>query len=305
MKRLFCIILLLVIGILIPLGISAQHEFLIQQKEKIRIYYALTDSANARIALDEMIGYYNEISHDLSIENTDTLHIYIIPTRQMFKEIIDGQLPNWTGAFASPASNSMYVRSPNWEQDSNFITNLVHELLHLVIHEKMGVARLPRWMDEGLAIFYSNDYKWISSTALSKAFATRSVLPLYDIDRVLSFHRARAELAYQQSYSAVQYLLATYDIDAVRAILKSLQNHESIDLAFQKATGSTYAVFEKEWLAYAKKKYKWTWLNDFDSYIWTLIIVLFFIAGIVIRIRNKRKLAEWEQLPPDIEPLDE
>ena len=132
------------------------------------------------------------------------------------------------------------------------------------------------------------------STAMSKALATRSLIPLSQIDNVLKFHRAKAELAYQESYSAVQYLLATYDIDAALKILDGLKSNQSMDDCFKSATGSSFHDFELEWTSYIKKHYKWNWVSDFDDYIWILIIVLFLLAGILIRLRNRQKLQEWQ-----------
>ncbi len=273
---------------------ESEAGFMLLEKNNIRIIYSPADSINAKQALNITGKYFDEISTDLFITERKTISVYIAPTRRNFRDFLRGQLPKWTGAFASPSENTMYIRSPRWDQDNDFSTTLVHELFHLLIHQKMGITELPRWMDEGLAIFYSDDKKWIMSTAISKALATRSLIPLSQIDNVLKFHMAKAELAYQESYSAVQYLLATYDIDAVMKILDGLKSNQSMDDCFKTATGSSFHDFELEWINYIKKHYKWTWISEFDDYIWIFIIVLFFLVGIIIRLRNRQKLQEWE-----------
>ena len=274
--------------------IDSQTGFLLLEKNHIRIIYSPADSNYAKQAMNITGKYLDEISTDLFLTEIKTINIYIAPTRKNFRDFLRGQLPKWTGAFASPSENTMYIRSPRWDQDNDFTTTLVHELFHLLVHQKMGITEIPRWLNEGLAIFYADDKRWIMSTAMSKALATRSLIPLSQIDNVLKFHTAKAELAYQESYSAVQYLLATYDIDAVLKILDGLKSNQSMDNCFKMATGSTFHDFELEWINYIKKNYKWTWISDFDDYIWLFIIVLFLLAGILIRLRNRQKLQEWQ-----------
>ncbi len=273
---------------------DSQADFLLLEKNNIRIIYLVADSANAKQALKITGKYFDEITADLQITERNIINVYIAPTRRNFRNFLRGQLPDWTGAFAAPSENTMFVRSPRWDQDNDFSTTLIHELFHLLLHQKMGITEIPRWMDEGLAIFYSGDKKWIMSTAMSKALATRSLIPLSQIDNVLKFHSAKAELAYQESYSAVQYILATYDIDAVLNILNGLKSNLSLDDCFKVATGSSFHDFEREWINYIKKRYKWTWISEFDNYIWILIIMLFLLAGILIRLRNRQKLREWQ-----------
>ena len=274
--------------------VKGDVQFNALEKNNIRIVYSPADSNNAKQALEIIGKYYEEISIDLLITDIKTINVFIAPSRRNFREYLKGQLPKWTGAFASPAVNAMYIRSPRWDVDNDFKTSLVHELFHLLLHQKMGMTEIPRWLDEGLAIFYSDDKKWIMSTAMSKALATRSLIPLSQIDNVFKFHRAKAELAYQESYSAVQYLLATYDIDAVLKILDGLKSNQDINTCFKSATGSSFHEYELEWINYIKKHYKWTWISDFDNYIWLFIILLFLLAGIIIRLRNRQKIREWQ-----------
>ena len=134
-----------------------------------------------------------------------------------------------------------------------------------------------------------------SLTALSKASATRSLLPLGEIDAVLTFHRPRAELAYQQSYSAVHYLLLTYDLEALRTILSGIRKGQDQDVLFLQATGSTFLEFEQEWQNYVYKNYQWIWLSEIDQYIWILILLLAVLALPLIRRRKLRKLDEWDR----------
>lgn len=279
---------------------SAFHQL---ERDHIHIYYAKADSQYAQRAVRTLNSAFEEITYDLQIKEFKNIHVFIVPSRQEFRQSLQGRLPEWTGAYAIPSEGRMVVKSPRWSAEDNFQSTLVHELFHLLVHSYLGVQQLPRWMDEGLAIFYSRETAWTTSTALSKAMATNSVIPLSDIDYVLEYHRAKADLAYQQSYSAVKYLLRTYDIEAIRKILQGLKQGKSLDQCFIAATGSPFTTFENEWKAHVEKTHKWFWFYEIDQYIWIFVFVLFFVVLILRKLRNRRIVNQW--LEEDVEEPDE
>ncbi len=258
------------------------------------IYYESADSLHAKTALSFLQRLQEEMGLDFRITIHDTFHVIIAPSRSFFQQTIKGYLPKWTQGIALTDAKTMIVKSPRWARpEENFKRTLAHELLHLLLAERTNNGKVPRWLDEGLAIFYSDPYRWETSTALSKAIFTGSLIPLMNIDRVLTFERHRAELAYQQSYSAVKYLLSTYDTEALNVILDGIRSGKTLDASFMEAIGSDFQTFEFEWRRYIEKTQKWFWLSDFD-YIWVIILLLVLVIGLFIRIRNRKKISSWE-----------
>ncbi len=275
----------------------------------ICIHYSPVDSTHARQALRILATARIEICADFRIVCRDTVHVVIASSRLAFRRHIEQGLPEWAHAFALPGMRTMVVRSPRWDRpEASFRQALVHELIHLVLYQQRGGRALPRWIDEGLALFYAEQLQWENRTLLSKALATGSLIPLQDIDNVLQFARSSADLAYQQSYSAVRYLLATYDIDAMRHIIAGYQAGEDMDALFLQATGSTMSGFEQEWLNHLEETQKWYWLTESDELIWLGIPVLFLLAVFALRRRNRRRLAQWqaeEAIAATLEALEE
>ncbi len=291
----WCLILTGVPGLSASRDSNASRLFVPPQ---ILVHYLPMDSSHAREASAILSKAYLEIADDLQLSIADTFHLFLAPSRKEFFDFARGDLPKWTGAFAVPASRVMVVKSPRWDRpETDFRATLVHELVHLLLHECVRYRPVPRWLDEGLAIFYAEAQKWNTLTTLSKAVAANSLIPLAEVDRVLDFQKAKAELAYQESYSAVHYLLLTYDIEALRIILQGIREGKDLDAGFHLATGSTFVGFEQEWIAHVKKNYKWFWLSEFDSYVWVLILALGVFAWLAIRRRTRRKLREWESVP--------
>ncbi len=273
--------------------LSQKNENLTMERGSFLIHFAASDSAYARQAGDILAKAYEEISFDLDIQTDETFNVYIMPTRRSFLDALEGKLPKWTGAFAVPSQQLMVIKSPRWDRSENYRHTLVHELLHLLVHNYLGVRDLPRWLDEGMAIFYSGEDRWKTDVAVSKALATGSVIPLSEVDDVLKYHRAKADLAYQQSFSAVFYLLTTYDIEALREIIYSLKEGLGIDEAFRRATGSSFNDFEEEWRNYIRRTHKWLWLYEIDNYVWVFILALTVFAFILRHFHNKRVERNW------------
>ncbi len=267
-----------------------------KEREYIIVMFSPIDSLYAKQTAELAQNLYEEIAYDLQIEEKDTVRIIIASDRNQFRTFVKGDPPNWAEAFAFPAINTILLKSPRWNRSQgSYKITLAHEILHIVLHRIIGNRYIPRWLDEGLALFYSRDVKWKTMTALSKAAFTNSLIPLKELDKVLSFHRFKAELAYQQSYSVVEYLLKTYDIEAVQNILKGIRNGTDMDTLFRRATGSDMERFEKEWRNYVKQNYRWLWLYDIQIYLGILFIVLFLLAIPLVWLRNRKKIKSWEE----------
>jgi len=262
----------------------------------ICIHFTPPDSNHAKEALHILVKAREELAADFLIPAHDTFQVIIVPSRAEFRQYIQEGLPRWAHAFATPAMRTMVVRSPRWDRpEASFRQALVHELIHLVLYAGAVGSPLPRWLDEGLALFYAESLNWENQTLLSKALSTGSLIPLQKIDDVLQFQQPAADLAYQQSYSAVRYLMATYDVEAMRHIVSGSIAGKDLDTLFIEATGSSMREFEQEWLKYLEKTEKWNWLIESDELIWIAVPFLFLFAVFVIRWRNRRKLSQWQQ----------
>jgi hypothetical protein len=283
-----------VLLVLLMSGNPAAVTFQQFEKNQFSIFSTATDSAYRRIAYNALEKAYNEITFDLQYVLPDTVSIYITPSRRIFTEMVAGSLPEWVGAYAVPSHQIMVIKSPRWNPDNSFEQTLVHELFHLILHSYMGHVTLPRWLDEGLAMFYAKERRWKTATFLSKAIASHSLIPLDQIDQVLNYQRAKADLAYQQSYSATAYLMQTYEIEAVRQVLAASKKRVPMDDCFQSATGSSYAAFEQEWRTFIEKNEKQVWFYEINDYIWVLIFFLLIAAVGARYLRNRRIIRQWQ-----------
>ena len=113
---------------------------------------------------------------------------------------------------------------------------LFHEYTHAAVHSI--TQRCPRWIDEGLAEYFSGDNKQ----------KIGQIIPLRNIENsFLGLSDRNVHIAYQESYSAVSYLIEKYGMYRMKEMLESLSKGSDPDQAFRNAFSKTYADFIREW----------------------------------------------------------
>ncbi len=264
------------------------------------IYFQDNDFYNSEKILNKLQLAYLKLSQELGVELIDSLAVFLAPSKQAFDQIVGKNIPNWSDGLASPMKNMIILKSPKWiptDKDVNAIAT--HELVHIMVDRAVKGNPLPTWLNEGLAVYYSGEKGYASSTLVSKSLITKSLIPLSDIDDVLSFHLDKAQLAYQQSYLAVVYLFDNYGVEAVRNIILKVSEGNNLNEAFIEVLDRDLWKFEEEWLQYVEQQYRWYFLVEVDNYLWVLILGLFVLGFIVIRRRNKRVIQQWQKEDED------
>ncbi len=260
------------------------------------IYYQDDDLKNSQKILNRLHSSYLQLSQEIDINLVDSVLVFITPSKQSFDQIVGKNIPKWTDGLAAPMNNTIILKSPKWiPPDTDINSIAIHELVHIILDRATKGNPIPRWFNEGLAVYYSGEKSYASSTLVSKALVTKSLVQLIDIDDVLTFHRDKAQLAYQQSYLAVSYLFRSYGSEAVKGIIHKLGEGNNLNQAFIEVIDLDLWEFEEAWLQYIKKQYRWHFLVEFDKYLWILILGLFILGFILIRRRNKRTIRRWQE----------
>ena len=136
----------------------------------------------------------------------------------------------------------------------------------------------------------------------SKKSPVIALFDVNDIEKVLTFDKSRAQLAYQQSYSAIIFLIEKFGLDGLKKTITAMTTEENIDQAFLNSIGMDLWDFELEWMKHIKRKHRWHFLIDFEFYLWIFILGLFILVSILMRLRNRRTIQRWEDEEGTIEP---
>ncbi len=203
--------------------------------------------------LDLLESAYNTVGSDLGYFPTARVPV-ILYTRKEYKSITAS--PDWSGGLYDGK-----IRLPIGgitEIPSRLRGVLRHEYTHVVIHE-LTKGNCPTWLNEGIAEVEGRKEFDSSLTELEKAAKSGALLPVKSLEgSFASLGGKEATLAYQQSYSLVKFMVATYGWYKVRDVLVNLGDGMPVEAAFAKAFADfslSYQGVVEEWQAFLRKEF--------------------------------------------------
>lgn len=125
---------------------------------------------------------------------------------------------------------------------------LAHELSHIIVGLATDnpYADLPRWLDEGLAMYAEGELPLDNRRALERAIQ-RDALPSI---RSLSSYTSRAsevDLFYGAAYSVVEFMLCEYGRDKMSALLAVFAEGSRQEDALQRVYGLSLNELDAQW----------------------------------------------------------
>jgi len=259
------------------------------------IAYRQADKTLAIRILGELQQRQQELARRLSYQPRRVITVFLCPTPQIFNLMTGGAVPHWGEAAANTAQWRIFLKTPAASNSRELLpVTLTHELAHLCLAELALPNAIPRWFNEGAAIFLANESRHAEPTMISRAILTNSLVDFEEIDDLLSFPNARAALAYGESYHAVNFMVRRFGGEAIRKFTQAFAAHQQSRQAFQAAFGQELWDFEAEYFDDLRQRFRWYFLLD-ESILFGGVILILLIAGFfVTRRRTKKKLQEWE-----------
>lgn len=224
------------------------------------------------------------------------ISVYIVNSRERFDMLTRGGLPDWGVGCAIPSKGMIVIISPTAAEYRQPFQEIVrHEWAHIALRQRVGSSYIPRFLDEGFAMYFANQWSNSYAVTLAKAQLLGSLFPLRSIDRVNFFNSSQAQIAYAQSYQAVTYLLTEYGHESFEMILDALRDGLSLDGSFEAAIGADFRTFENEYNLYIQKHYSWLLVFS-DMWIMWLVLALLIIIGFILKKKRGRDtIKRWEE----------
>ncbi|HEX9756343.1 MAG TPA: peptidase MA family metallohydrolase [Nitrospiria bacterium] len=206
-------------------------------------------------------------------------------------------LPSWAVGVAYPSGNVMVIRSPRLIQGNlkDTIKTFTHELCHLVLASGFEGRPIPRWLNEGLAMYESYEWRPSQDVLMARAVLSGTLIPLEDLTQAFGGNHFDVQKAYFQSYSLVHYLLSTYGPSRFRHFVLLLSKGKSFEQALQNAFDITPQAFETKWKRYLAFRFNWVPLLTSTGVLWGLITVSLIGIYFVRKRKNKEILKEWAE----------
>ena len=127
---------------------------------------------------------------------------------------------------------------------------MVHESSHVMLDAAIGspLARVPAWLNEGLATYFQGPSGQFDSIVNSAA-ARGDLVPIRHMNSVPGRPRD-VDLFYPQAQSFVTFLIEQYGEEKMTRLIKTLDGGRGVDQALQSAYGLTLNELDANWQAH-------------------------------------------------------
>lgn len=201
--------------------------------------------------------------------------------------------PGWATGAAYPEQNTIlvFVRA-----GSDLEKTFRHELHHILLGQAFhGRHRVPRWLDEGLAMLIADEWSIQRLTTMTMAVLSKKIIPMEQLVRAFPADIQTAEIAYCQSFYFISFLKGSFGEVSFQKFLRAYSSHGDFHAALRSAYGCTWEEMERKWQDYLSLRFSWIPLITSSTTLW-FFSALLFVAGYV-RKRKKTKLmiTQWQQ----------
>ncbi|HYQ03970.1 MAG TPA: peptidase MA family metallohydrolase [Polyangiaceae bacterium] len=180
---------------------------------------------------------------------------------------------------------------PGEEQDLGEVFR--HELAHIALHDALNGQSVPRWFNEGFAVFASGESSFTRMKTLSMATVGGSLIPLRDLERSFPNDETKAQVAYAEAVDVLRFLVRREDAHRFRSLVSELREGKSFEQAVLDAYAVDLATLELEWRDDASRRYTFMPILLSGTFFWVIALALAVWAWRRRKRRDKLTLQRW------------
>ncbi len=196
---------------------------------QITIYWYQGGESFAQELMDTAQGALQRLAGDTGVSLEQVVSIYIYASSQDLLGAL--VFPHeWTGgvAFTDFGIIAIGISSYNlsWGKRA-----MAHELAHLVVYQAVfgPYGDVPRWLDEGLAVYTEGELSSDYRSRLDEAISNDELISVRSLSSSFPTDPDEARLSYAESYSLVVFLLNNYGQDKMLQLLDVFREGSGYD----------------------------------------------------------------------------
>jgi hypothetical protein len=190
--------------------------------DRVTLYWYEGDDAFGQALFERATSALDTLQEDIGIGLERPIKVFIYGSHKDLLAAISSNAQEWTGGQAFTEHGVVVIgiapRQLDWGLNA-----MTHEMTHLVIHQATDnpYGDLPRWLDEGIAVYNENrdeldeDFRPI----FDRAVANDSLMTLRTLSSPFPADPLKANLAYGQSGAVVKYIVDEFGSDAMGDLL--------------------------------------------------------------------------------------
>jgi len=208
------------------------------------------DLAFGQAAAD--IGYQalNQVSRFIAAPPPPEVNIYVYANIADLQSGLRLGGREWVAGHADPALGVVLVAAaPGLGAGVDLERDLPHELTHVMVYQVVGPGydKMPRWLDEGLAVNNELQPRSDLTLALNQAAKTDSLITLRVLCAPFAIESDTAILSYAQSKSVVRYILDRWGPGQMNELLLAYRDGASCEGGAQRALNVSLAELQADW----------------------------------------------------------
>jgi hypothetical protein len=230
--------------------------------------------------------------------------VYVLRGQDAFKNALKERYvpPEWTAGLAIPSQRLIYLKI---DAKTHFSLHDIfrHEISHVVLHAAAGGRHLPLWFVEGVAVNQAGEQlrqRWYKTAQTTLGGGP---LPFESLNSSFPSNPVSVDLAYAQSSAFVGHLIRKGHWISIRGLIRRVKQGVSFSVAFYQSYGATQRELETRWLKDLESSASWIPFLTAEGLLWVIIAILFILAYLVHRRRQRAKLAAMDD--PEPNPDDE
>jgi hypothetical protein len=262
---------------------------------------AYAPSAHERVQplVDDADAVKDRLSQELGQPVLDRVDVRIARTADEMAMLAPAELP--PPAYASGVAYAslhlviLSLTAPVGAEATDLGEVFRHELAHVALEDAVQGHHIPRWFNEGLAVYESGESRTLRVRTLWDATLSRTVVPLSDLDRDFPSEGLQVGVAYAESADFVRFLLRDGDQVRFAGLIDRARKGEPFERALSDAYGTDLRKLEFQWRQEIAKRYSlWPVLFG-GSFLWVVAIALAAVGWVKKKRHARAVLARWER----------
>ncbi len=154
------------------------------------------------------------------------INVYLCATHREFARFAGSLARVNVGGIANPSRGLIAVKTPRLKPSGlDYEGTLRHELVHVLLERNVEIANLPRWLNEGIAMTLSREFRWGSAFIVGEMYLRGRILSYQDLGLVLDNAGREMEFsdAYAQSLSMTRFLVKYLGDDDFWRVIAALK----------------------------------------------------------------------------------
>ena len=245
-----------------------------------------------------------KVLHDLGSQRPDKTKVVVAGDFDDMQAAAPAgvQIPAWAAGVAFPRHNLVLLRVKGDSPQATKIEQVfTHEWAHLALTYAVDFRKIPRWFNEGFAMYHSGEWSFSRTTTLASGVVSKRIFSLQSLTDFFPDKLSDVELAYAQSIDFIGFLLGEYGQGPFGRLIGLLGQGWSFTSALEEAYDSSLAEIEDKWRQDLKLRYTWIPLITGAATFWFLASLLFILAYLK---KRRRKREGFERMDDDREGDD-